>query len=488
MTQCIVIQVGQAGNQIGYQFWDLALREHAYIRKQNLMCASTTEDSFSSFFHSDDIEREHLRKWHGIHRSGCKARAILIDMEEGVISQLLRGPLRDVFDSRQLITDVSGSGNNWAVGHKEYGLKYKENVNNLLRKEAEKCDFLQCFFILHSMGGGTGSGMGTSVLSNLSEEFPSVQRFVVPVYPSREDDVVISPYNAALATHQLTMFADCALPVENQALINICNQVSKALPCNAYNTGKTPTNISLKQESVFTSSLGVSAKHCKEKPFDQMNNIVANLLLNITSFSRFPGSLNMDLNELVVNLVPYRQLHFLVSSFAPVNALANGEILLRGIDNMFSEAFSPYHYLLETNPKSGLYLSCALMLRGQGQLYDIRRNLNRLTHGLNFAPWNIDRWKIGFCAVPPLGHPYSLVTLTNNTCFQQNLLRMKSRFLKLYKCKAHLHHFLKVDGMESEDFETTLSCLSTLIEDYQSLDKSTANAALFTHPRLKLFV
>ena len=34
-------------------------------------------------------------------------------MEEGVVSELLRSPLGEVFDHQQLITDVSGSGNNW---------------------------------------------------------------------------------------------------------------------------------------------------------------------------------------------------------------------------------------------------------------------------------------------------------------------------------------------------------------------------------------
>jgi len=36
-------------------------------------------------------------------------------MEEGVVNEILKGPLRDVFDCQQLITDVSGSGNNWLV-------------------------------------------------------------------------------------------------------------------------------------------------------------------------------------------------------------------------------------------------------------------------------------------------------------------------------------------------------------------------------------
>ena len=34
-------------------------------------------------------------------------------MEEGVVSEVMKSPLRDVFDHQQLITDVSGSGNNW---------------------------------------------------------------------------------------------------------------------------------------------------------------------------------------------------------------------------------------------------------------------------------------------------------------------------------------------------------------------------------------
>ena len=36
-----------------------------------------------------------------------------MDMEESVVGGLLKGPLGELFDNRQLITDVSGSGNNW---------------------------------------------------------------------------------------------------------------------------------------------------------------------------------------------------------------------------------------------------------------------------------------------------------------------------------------------------------------------------------------
>jgi hypothetical protein len=43
------------------------------------------------------------------------------------------------------------------------------------------------------------------------------------------------------------------------------------------------------------------------KPFDAMNGIAASMLLNMTSSMRFDGSLNVDLNDITMNLVPYPQ-------------------------------------------------------------------------------------------------------------------------------------------------------------------------------------
>lgn len=41
-----------------------------------------------------------------------------------------------------------------AVGHKVFGSRYQEEILEKLRKSAEHCDCLQCFFVIHSMGGG----------------------------------------------------------------------------------------------------------------------------------------------------------------------------------------------------------------------------------------------------------------------------------------------------------------------------------------------
>uniref|UniRef100_A0A8C4LIA8 Tubulin epsilon 1 n=1 Tax=Equus asinus asinus TaxID=83772 RepID=A0A8C4LIA8_EQUAS len=191
MTQSVIVQVGQCGNQIGCCFWDLALREHAAVNQKGIY---------------DEAISNGIKVCHIAFLS--LSQAVLIDMEEGVVNEILQGPLRDVFDSKQLITDISGSGNNWAVGHKVFGSRYQEEILEKLRKSAEHCDCLQCFFVIHSMGGGTGSGLGTYLLKVLEDEFPEVYRFVTSVYPSGEDDVITSPYNSILAMKELNEHAD----------------------------------------------------------------------------------------------------------------------------------------------------------------------------------------------------------------------------------------------------------------------------------------
>ena len=202
MTQNITIQIGQCGNQIGCRFWDLALREHASVNKKGVF-----DEALSSFFRNVEIKSkasnfESLREiplGKGNEQiQNLRARAVLIDSEEGVVNSIMKGPLSEVFDHHQYVTDVSGAGNNWAVGHMYYGQKYNDSIRELVRKNAELCDQLESFFIMHSMGGGTGSGLGTAVLNMLADEYKEIHKFVVACYPSADDDVITSPYNCVL--------------------------------------------------------------------------------------------------------------------------------------------------------------------------------------------------------------------------------------------------------------------------------------------------
>jgi len=399
--------------------------------------------------------------------AALQARAVMIDMEESVVNTLLTGPLKDVFDPSQRVTAVSGSGNNWAVGHYRYGLEYREQISETIRRAAEECDCLQSFLVLHSMGGGTGSGLGTYVLGLLADEYPDVYRFVTAVFPSESDDVVTSPYNSMLALNQLTEHADCVLPVENAALVDICTKIA---------AGSAKGGRTFAKPGSALSETG-AVKH----PFDSMNNIVAHMLLHLTASSRFEGSLNVDINEISTNLVPFPTMHYLCSGLSPLYALADVSFPPRRLDQMFTDAVSPEYQLTKTDPRRGTYLACALMLRGNVEISDVRRNIARLQPTLKFVGWNQDGWKTGLCSRPPLGQPHALLALSNNTCVGKTFQAVADRYVKLYRQKAYVHHFTS-EGMDADELPLAYESCAALVKRYRELEINTAAPA----PRLKL--
>lgn len=64
-----------------------------------------------------------------------KARAVLVDMEEGVINGIRNGDLKELFDpgGQQFVTAPSGCGNNWAHGFHESGPRYRDRIMNRIR-------------------------------------------------------------------------------------------------------------------------------------------------------------------------------------------------------------------------------------------------------------------------------------------------------------------------------------------------------------------
>jgi hypothetical protein len=52
--------------------------------------------------------------------------------------------------------------------------------------------------------------------------------------------------------------------------------------------------------------------------FHDMNGVLARVLIDLTASMRFAGDLNVDLNEITTNLVPYPRMHYLMSSIRSV--------------------------------------------------------------------------------------------------------------------------------------------------------------------------
>ncbi|KAF5750876.1 Tubulin beta-8 chain -like protein [Tripterygium wilfordii] len=90
------------------------------------------------------------------------------------------------------------------------------------------CSRFLGFQVCHSLGGGTGSGMGTLLISKIREEYPDRMMLTFSVFPSpKVSDTVVEPYNATLSVHQLVENADECMVLDNEALYDICFRTLK---------------------------------------------------------------------------------------------------------------------------------------------------------------------------------------------------------------------------------------------------------------------
>jgi tubulin epsilon len=132
--------------------------------------------------------------------------------------------------------------------------------------------------------------------------------------------------------------------------------------------------------------------NAEKKPYDKVNNIAANVLLNLTSGMRFEGSLNVDMNDITMNMVPYPQLHFLVPAMSPFtlhNRTTPSSVSQhRAIDRLFQDIMSRDHQLMSCDPRQSMYLACGLLTRGGITAADVSRNVGAMKASIQMPYWN----------------------------------------------------------------------------------------------------
>ena len=147
-------------------------------------------------------------------------RAALVDSEPGSSDVIKASLIGTMFKPDNFVFGASGAGNNWAKGHHTEGAELIDEVVDVIRKEAESCDCSQGFPITHSLGGGTGSGLDTSLLMKIRDNYPDRMIATFLVYPSpKVSDVVVEPYNATLSIYELLENSDKTFVIDNEAFI-----------------------------------------------------------------------------------------------------------------------------------------------------------------------------------------------------------------------------------------------------------------------------
>jgi len=428
MREIIHVQVGQCGNQIGAKFWEVISGEHGI-------------EPTGKYTGKEDNQLEHINVYYnqGYH-GNYVPRAICVDLEPGVVNNIKASPYGELFRPDNFIWGESGAGNSWAKGHYTEGAELVEEVLDVVRKEAENCDLLQGFQFTHSLGGGTGSGMGTLLVSKITEEYPDRITSTYSVSPSpKVSDTVVEPYNATLSINQLIDNTDQTYCIDNEALYDICMNTLKI-----------------------------------SKPvYGDLNQLVSLTMSGVTTCLRFPGQLNADLRKLSVNMVPFPRLHFFMPGFAPLMARGSAQYRSLSVSELTKQMFDAKNMMTACDPRHGRYLTVATIFRGRVSMKEVDQQMldTQTKNSSYFVEWIPNNVKTAVCNIPPLGLNISGTFIGNSTSIQGLFQRVSDQFNVMFRRKAFLHWYTS-EGMDEMEFTEAESNINDLISEYQQYQEA----------------
>lgn len=457
VREIVSIQVGQCGNQLGAKFWEMIADEH-----------SIDPDGFYQGTSDLQLERVGVYFNEASTRSTTKRkyvpRALLVDLEPGTLDAVRAGPIGRMFRPDNFIFGQTGAGNNWAKGHYTEGnLKLRQpdfpyflvinctkfskiallfsgreildEILDCVRKEAEPCDCLQGFQILHSLGGGTGSGTGTLIIQMIKEIYPDSVAQSYSVVPSpKVSDIVVEPYNATLSVNSLIECADQTFLIDNEALFDICQR-----------------NFKLSSPS-----------------YRDLNHLVAVTMTGVTTCFRFPGQLNADLRKLATNMIPFPRLHFLMPGFAPLTSRRSMKYNPLSVAQITQQMFDGRNIMVACNPQSGRYLTVAAIYRGRISMKEVDEEISKSQRrdSHSFVEWIPHNVLTAVCDVPPRGIKVCGTFIANTTAQQAVFHRIGDQFKAMFRRKAFFHWY-SGEGLDSMEFTEALANMEDLCSEYE---------------------
>ncbi|KAJ6257938.1 hypothetical protein Dda_7728 [Drechslerella dactyloides] len=437
--EIITIQAGQCGNSIGSQFWQQLCLEHGISQDGNLEDFATEGgDRKDVFFYQSDDTR-------------YIPRAILLDLEPRVIHGIQTGPYKNIYNPENFHVpkDGGGAGNIWAMGFSA-GENLYEEVMEMLDREADGSDSLEAFMLLHSIAGGTGSGLGSFLLEKLNDRFPKKLIQTYSVFPDMTSgsEVVVQPYNSLLALRRLTQNADSVVVLDNGALTRIA----------------------------------ADRLHVQEPSLTQTNQLVSTVMCASTTTLRYPGYMHNDLVGIIASLIPTPRCHFLMTSYTPFtsDSVSQGKTVRKTtVLDVMRRLLQPKNRMVSAMPtKQSCYISILNIIQGEADPTDVHKSLLRIRERklATFIPWGPASIQVALTKKSPyipMSHRVSGLMLANHTSVatlferilkQYNILRKRGAFLDQYKKVAPFQDSL-------DEFDESKAVVQDLIAEYKAAEQ-----------------
>ncbi len=424
MHEAITLQIGQCGNQVGNEFWKKIASEHSidYEGRQHF----DMNDRKDKFFYQTDNEK-------------FVPRSVLIDLEPRVINQCV-----PFFNSENIFiaNEGVGAGNNWAHGY-WIANEVKETVSDIIQREAEACNCLESFYLMHSVAGGTGSGFSSFLLNELRTLFPKKIFTSYSILPSNEEgsDVVVQPYNTVLSLSHLQQYCDSIVIMDNHAL----------------------------------RCIAMDSERVKNTSFNIINSLISEAISFSNATIRFPGHMFCNGRAILNCTVPIPEYKFIVPSFTPFTCGELDRVVRKiNVSDVMRRLLLPKTRLAKYDD-SKIHASIAILdvLEGIECSSEVSRNVEMLLNKkyANFVPWMPPFYHVALINRVPKLNRITGLAMNNTTGVSFILNKISHQFDMLRKKNAFIEIYKKFDA-NLEVFDTSREIIQQIIDSYQQCEIS----------------
>uniref|UniRef100_A0A8C6A0P5 Tubulin delta chain n=2 Tax=Marmota TaxID=9992 RepID=A0A8C6A0P5_MARMA len=450
----VTVQLGQCGNQIGFEVFNTLFSDSHDFQG---LCSKKENEAYQASCQ----ERFFREEENGV----PVARAVLIDMEPKVINQTLTKASQSgrwKYGQHACFCQKQGSGNNWAYGYSVHGPRHEESIMNLIQKEVEKCDSLSGFFIIMSIAGGTGSGLGAFITQDLQDQYSNSLRMNQIIWPYGTGEVIVQNYNSIMTLSHLYRSSDALLVHENDAVHKIC---AKLMNIKQISFSDINQVLAHQLGSVFQPTYSEEgAFHYRRNPLgDLMENLVPHPEFKMLGIRNIP---QMSENSLAYSTFTWTGLLKHLRQMLISNAKME-----EGIDWQVRPPISGLPAIGKMSLKKELHFNTSIanlvILRGKEVqnadlegFKDPALYTSWLQPDIAFNVWKIQR---AFNR-----YEKSAALVSNSQFLVKPLDMIVGKAWNMFASKAYVHQYTKF-GIEEEDFLDSFTLLEQVVSSYSNI-------------------